>query len=45
MRIVLIIVALSGFVGLGLLDLFAGRPVTGIAALLLAAANGLLLTQ
>lgn len=45
MRTAFIVTALAGFVGLAALDLATGRWVTGAASLLLAAANGLLLTQ
>ncbi|MGH2954684.1 MAG: hypothetical protein ACRD2Z_03295 [Thermoanaerobaculia bacterium] len=44
MRTALLIAALGGFAGLGLTDLAGGRIDTGIAALLLATANLLLLT-
>jgi hypothetical protein len=37
--------ALGGFAGLGVLDIVAGNPRIGIASLLLAVANALLLTQ
>jgi hypothetical protein len=43
MRSALLVLALAGFVGLGMLDLSAGNWHPGIAALLLAAANYLLL--
>jgi hypothetical protein len=39
----LLVLALAGFVGLGLLDISAGNTTPGTAALLLAAANYLLL--
>ena len=45
MRIALLAVALSAFVGLGLLDIAAGDIKPGVAALLLAVANGLLLIR
>jgi hypothetical protein len=44
MRTALLTLALAGFVGLGLMDLYHGDPRHGAAALLLAAANALLLT-
>lgn len=43
MRTVLLVAALSGFAGLGVLDVVDGRWSTGIASLLLAVANALLL--
>lgn len=43
MRTLFLIMAIGGFVGLGLLDLSAGRVAVGVAALLLATANYLLL--
>ena len=43
MRTLLLILAIGGFAGLGLLDLVAGRFAIGVAALLLATANFLLL--
>jgi hypothetical protein len=45
MRLVLLGVALAGFIGLGLLDITAGNTKPGVAALLLAVANGLLLVR
>jgi TM2 domain-containing membrane protein YozV len=44
MRTTLLACALFGFAGLGVMDLLGGRTATGIAALLLATANWLLLT-
>lgn len=43
MRTVLLVMALGGFAALGTMDIASGRYATGIAALLLAAANALLL--
>lgn len=45
MRVVLLGMALGGFAGLGAIDIAAGNARVGIASLLLAVANGLLLTQ
>jgi hypothetical protein len=45
MRRVFLICAIGGFVGLAALDLRAGRIGVGVASLLLAAANYILLTQ
>jgi hypothetical protein len=44
MRALFLILAIGGFAGLGLLDLAAGRLAAGVAALLLATANFLLLS-
>lgn len=44
MRTALLVLALAGFVGLGVVDLLAGELRAGVAALLLAVANALLLT-
>lgn len=43
-RTVFIAVALAGFLGLAALDFASGAWRTGVAALMLALANGLLLT-
>lgn len=43
MRQVLLIACIGGFAGLGVLDILAGREMVGLAALLLAAANYILL--
>lgn len=43
MRTALLIIALTGFAGLGVMDLLHGQYPTGIAALLLVVANYLLL--
>lgn len=45
MRTVLLVIALGGFVALGFMDVFGGSPRTGIAALLVAVANGLFLIR
>lgn len=43
MRTALLLCAIVGFAGLGVLDLLDGNPATGVASLMLAAANWLLL--
>lgn len=43
MRVAFLACALGGFAALGVLDIAAGSLRTGVAALLLAAANALLL--
>ena len=43
MRLALLVMALGGFAGLGLLDIAQAQWKTGVAALLLATANALLL--
>lgn len=43
-RTILLVAAIGGFAGLALLDLSAGRVSVGVAELMLAAANYLLLT-
>jgi hypothetical protein len=45
MRTALVIIAIVAFVGLGIIDLTQGAWRTGIAAFLLAVANGLLLLK
>lgn len=45
MRLIFLTLALGGFAGLGVLDVVGGNARVGIASLLLALANSLLLTQ
>lgn len=45
MRTAFLVLAIGGFAGLGVLDLLQGNLRLGIAACILAVANGLLLTS
>lgn len=44
MRLTLLLIAVAAFIGLGAIDLAAANYHTGIASILLAAVNGLLLS-
>jgi len=44
-RLALVLTSLGAFAALGVVDLLGGEPRTGIAAVLLAVANGLLLLR